>query len=165
MNRSSAIDNIVLEGPGDAGLHESLPLIEVGVARQEVRRSSSRVAAGARLKLVLADGEATELDLCLVPPGSRRSWSARLLDVSDHGIGISSEVRLEIGETITLVVTRPDDLEPVFAEQMQVRNRKRRIVDGEDVWTYGIAYEDVSCSRLYKAVLDTLYLDTVETIA
>ncbi len=144
-----------------------IPLIQVEEVRADLRRESQRVRAGENLRLVREDGGITELEVSVLRHGRRTQiCAASLHDICDSGLGLAISERLEVGELVTLCVTCEEEPDPLFAEEIRVVNACRRYDEnGGGSFICGFELDGCAQSRLYKAVLDTLYLRTREMLA
>ena len=151
---------VVREGDNARASHP--PLADVEESRREFRRESRRIRPGEGLSLVMPSGAVVPLELSVIRSGrGAQVCDATLYDISDSGLAIATSVRLPVGETITLCATCETETEPLFGEELRVQGCRRRYDDGEACFISGFEFSESAFSRLYKAALDTLYLNRV----
>lgn len=139
---------------------EMPPLPEVEERRFEVRRESRRIRPGDGLALVMPDGRVVPLELSVIRRGhTAQVCEASLHDISDSGLALATSVRIPAGEHILLCATCETETEPLFSEELRVQSCRRKYDDGRAYFVSGFEFSDSAFSRLYKAALDTLYLN------
>ncbi len=144
-------------------VQEQPPLMGGDDSVHGARRESRRVRPGEGLSLVLPDGTVTRLELSVIRYGhTAQVCEATLFDISDGGLSVATSVRLPAGERITLCATCDAEPEALFSEDLVVLGCRRRYDDGNAFFVSGFEFPDSAFSRLYKAALDTLYLNCMQ---
>lgn len=139
------------------------PLPEVEEFSRELRRESRRIRPGDALALVLEDGTVAPLELAVIRYGrTAQVCDATLFDISDGGLSVATAVHLPAGERITLCATCETEPEPLFSEDLVVLGCRRRYEGNRAFFVSGFEFSDSAFSRLYKAALDTLFLNRMQ---
>lgn len=165
-------------GPANFDLGESfgfLPLAEVEITEEEVRRRSVRDDLVVPLRIVLEEGaEPRDISLRVRKLEQEAVANpAELLNYSPEGARLLTNARLKVGELVLVSGVCPTSEEVLFEIGFAVRNMtetnrlrgpiaKRAEKMGGVVSAFGMEIEAGAENKLFKAALDSIYLATRE---